>query len=106
MLEDAFLNSDNGIRSRYRFDRKLFNLRGLNVKSKVQTEVLVEFLLADDMAKGAPTEVKMQKGVDQVSDSYNNYDLAINIKKTEMVYQPHLESLQSKTRTGLLSHSD
>ena len=32
------------------------------------TEVLDEFLFADDMAKGAPTEEKIQKGVDQVSD--------------------------------------
>ena len=36
------------------------------------------------MTKGAPTEEKMQKGVDQVSDSY---DLTINIKKTKIVYQ-------------------
>ena len=34
----------------------------------MQTEVLDEFLFADDMAKGAPTEEKMQNGVDQVSD--------------------------------------
>ena len=45
---------------------KLLNLRRLQAKSKVQTEVLEEFLFADDMAKGAPTEEKMQKGVDQV----------------------------------------
>ena len=48
---------------------KLFNLRRLQAKSKVQTEVLDEFIFADDMAKGAPTEEKMQKckkGVDQV----------------------------------------
>ena len=38
------------------------------------------FLLADDMAKGAPTEEKMQKCVDQVSDSCDNYGLAIRIK--------------------------
>ena len=40
------------------------------------------------MAKGAPTEEKMQTGVDQVSDSCDSYDLTISIKKTEIVYQP------------------
>ena len=65
-----------------------FNLRRLQAKSKVQTEVLDEFLFADDIAKGAPTEEKMQKGVDQVSDSCASYDLTISIKKTEVVYQP------------------
>ena len=38
--------------------------------------------------KGAPTEEKMQKGVDQVYDSCDSYDLTISIKKTEVVYQP------------------
>ena len=61
MLTDAFQDGDNGIPMRYRFDRKLFNLRRLQAKSKVQTEVLDEFLFADDMAKGAPTVEKMQK---------------------------------------------
>ena len=60
----------------------------MQAKSKVQTEVLDELLFADDMAKGAPTEEKMQKGVDQVSDSCDSYDLTISIKKTEVVYQP------------------
>ena len=54
----------------------------------MQTEVLDEFLFADDMAKGAPTEEKVQKGVDQVSGSCDSYDLTISIKKTEIVYQP------------------
>ena len=40
------------------------------------------------MTKGALTEEKMQKGVDQVSNSCVNYDLTISIKKTEVVYQP------------------
>ena len=88
MLTDAFQDCDNGIPIRYRFDGKLFNLRKLQAKSKVQTEVLDEFLFADDIVKGAPTEEKMQKGVDQVSDSFDNYDLTISIKKTETVYQP------------------
>ena len=54
----------------------------------MQTEVLDEFFFADDMAKGAPTKEKMQKGVGQVSDSCDSYDLTISIKKTEVVYQP------------------
>ena len=81
VLTDAFQDGDNGIPIRYRFDGKLFNLRRLQAKSKVQTEVLNEFLFADDMAKGAPTEEKMLKGVDQVSDSCDSYDLTINIKR-------------------------
>ena len=86
MLTAAFQDGDNGIPIRYRFDGKLFNLRRLQAKSKVQTEVLDGFLFADGMAKSVPTEEKMQKGVDQVSDSFDGYDLAFSIKKTEVVY--------------------
>ena len=88
MLTDAFQDGDNGILIRYRFDGKLFNLRRLQAKSKVQTEVLDKFFFADDMANGAPTKEKMQKGVDQVSDSCDSYDFTFSIKKTEVVYQP------------------
>ena len=88
VLTAAFQDGDNGIPIRYRFDGKLLNLRRLQAKSKVHTEVPDKFLFADDMAKGAPTEEKMQKGVDQISDSCDCYDLTISIKKTEVVYQP------------------
>ena len=88
MLIDAFPDGDSGIPIRCRFDGKLFNLRRLQAKSKVQTEVLDKFLFADDMAKGAPTEEKMQKDVEQVSYSCDSYDIAISIKKTGVVYQP------------------
>ena len=88
MLTDAFQDGDNGIPIKYSFDGKLINLRRLQAKSKVQTEVLDEFFFADDMTKGAPTEDKMQKGLGHVSDSCDSYDLTISIKKTEVVYQP------------------
>ena len=88
MLAAAFQDGDNGIPIRYCFDGKLFNLRRLQAKSKMLTEVLDEFLFADDMTKGAPREEKMQKGVDLVSDSCDSYNLTISIKKTEVVYQP------------------
>ena len=54
----------------------------------MQTEALDEFLFAYDMPKGDPTEEKMQKGVDQASDSSDSCDLTISIEKTEAVYQP------------------
>ena len=56
MLADAFQDDDNGIPISYRFHGKLFNLKRLQAKWKVQTEVQDEFLFADDMAKGAPTK--------------------------------------------------
>ena len=59
----------------------------MQVKAKLQTELLDEFLFADDMAKGAPAEEKKHKGADQVSHSCDSYDLTISIK-TEVVYQP------------------
>ena len=86
LLTDAFHDDDNDIPIRYRFVGKFFNRRRLQTKSKVQTRVLDEFLYADDMANGAPTEEKMQKDVDQVSDSCDSYDLTISIKRTNVVY--------------------
>ena len=88
MLTDALQDGENVVPIRYRFDGKLFNLRRLQAKSKVQTEVLDKFLFANDTTKSAPTEEKKQKGVDQVSDSSDSYDLIIRIKNTEVVYHP------------------
>ena len=81
MLTDAFQDSDNSLPIRYRFVGKPFNLRRLQAKSKVQTKVPDEFLFTEDMAKGAPTVEIIQKGLDQVSDSCDSYDLTISIKK-------------------------
>ena len=49
MLMDAFQDSDTGFPIRYRFDGNIFNLRRLQAKTKVQTDVLDELLYADDM---------------------------------------------------------
>ena len=78
---DAFQNSDTGFPIRYRFDGNIFKLRMLQAKSKVQTDVLDELLYADDMDKNASPEAKMQRAMDQVPQSYDNYDLTISTKK-------------------------
>ena len=88
VLMDAFQDSDTGFPMRYRFDGNIFNLRRLQAKTKVQTDVLDELLYADDMDKNASTEAKMQRATDQVSQSCDNYDLTISTKKTEVVHQP------------------
>ena len=88
VLANAFQDCDAGFPIKYRFDGKLFYLRRLQAKSKVQIDVLDELLYADDMAKNAKTEKKMQEAMDQVSKACDNYDLTINTKKTEVMYQP------------------
>ena len=82
MLMDAFQDSDTGFPIRYRFDANIFNLRMLQAKTKVQTDVLDELLYADDMDKNANSEAKMQRAMDQVPQSCDNYDLTISTKKT------------------------
>ena len=73
---------------RYRFDGKLLNLRRLQTKSKVQTDVVDKLLYADDLAENAKSEEKMQGAVDRMSKACDNFQLTINTKKTEVVHQP------------------
>ena len=88
MLMDAFQDSDTGFPIRSRFDGNIFNLRRLQAKPKVQTDVLDELLYGDDMDKNTSSEAKMHRAMDQVSQSCDNYDLTISTKKTEVVHQP------------------
>ena len=55
-------------------------LEGCKPKPKVQTDVLDELLYADDMDKNVSSETKMQRAMDQVSQSYDNYDLTTSTK--------------------------
>ena len=68
MHMDVFQNNDNGFSIRCRFDGNIFNLRRLQAKTKVQTDVLDGLLYTDDMDKNASPEATMQR-VDQVSQS-------------------------------------
>ena len=85
MLKHAFRDCDTGLQIRYRFDGMLFKLRRLHAKSKVQTYMLDELLYAEDMAKNASRERKMQEATDRNLQACDTYDLAIR-KKNETVY--------------------
>ena len=62
------------------------------VESQIQ-ELLDEFIFADDMTKGATTEEMMQKGVDQVSDSWKVW-IKYLIHVTAMISQSASERLR------------
>ena len=88
MLTDAFQDVDAGFPIRNRFDGKLLNLRRLQAKSKVQTDVVDKLLYADDLAENAKSEEKMQGAVDRMSKACDIFQLTISTKKTEVVHQP------------------
>ena len=88
MPSDAFRNGDVGIKISYRMDGKLFNLRRLKAKTKVMSEIIKDFLFADDCVLNAGSEKDMQDSVDKFSTTCSNFDLTISIKKTEVLYQP------------------
>ena len=58
MLTDAFQDVDAGFPIRYSFEGKLLNLRRLQAKSKVRTDVVDKLLYADDLAGNAKSEAK------------------------------------------------
>ena len=72
---NASQDSDTGFPIRYPF---VFNLRRLQAKTKVQTDVLDEFLYADDMDKNASSEAKMKRAMDQVTQTCDIYDLTLS----------------------------
>ena len=73
-----FQENDTDFPIRYHFDGNLFNPRILQAKTKVQTDVLDELHYAADIDKNASSEAKMQRAMDQISQSCDHYDLTIN----------------------------
>lgn len=88
MLMDAFKDSDVGVGLCYRMDGKLFNLRRLQTKSKVQIANIRDLLFADDCALNSNTEAGMQQNMDLFSTACTNFGLTISTSKTEVLHQP------------------
>ena len=73
MLLDAFSGSDNGIDIRYHTDGSVFKVRKLQAKTKVKTDIVNEFLFADDCT--------LQNSVDKFWMACENFGLTNSTKK-------------------------
>ncbi len=87
MLTDAFHDNEIGVGIRYRTNGKLFNLRRLRAKTKVQEATARDFLFTDDCALNASTQSDMQRSMDQFSKACDDFGLTISTKKTEVLFQ-------------------
>ncbi|KAI0217907.1 putative aarF domain-containing protein kinase 5 [Lamellibrachia satsuma] len=89
MLVEAFRGMGDGVYIQSRQSADLFNIAHFRAKTKT-TQILVrELLYADDSALVAHSAEEIQRIVDAFSDASKKFGLKINIKKTEVLYQPN-----------------
>ena len=65
----------------------MFNQSRLRASTKVFEQVLHEFLYADDCALEAHSQQDIQLITDKFAEAARKYGLAINTKKTEVMFQ-------------------
>ena len=77
-----------GIEIIYRTDGGLFNLRRLKARTKTRATSLIELQYADDNCVCATSESQLQCILDAFAYAYESLGLSINVRKTEVLYQP------------------
>ena len=93
MLMYDFQDSDTACSIRYRFVGNVFNLRRLQAKPKEQIDKIDELLYSYDMDKNyTGSEAKMQRAMDQGSQSCDNYDLTISTKRQRLYTNHYMEN--------------
>ena len=88
MLNEAFRDMGDGVYIQSRQSTDLFNMAHFRAKTKPTRILISKMLFTDDSALIAHSVEEMQKLVDAISDASQMFDLKINIKKTEVLYQP------------------
>ena len=89
MLDEAFRDMGDGVYIQSRQSADLFNVAHFRAKTKTTLILVRELLFADDSALVAHSAEEMQKIVDAFSNASKRFGLKINIKKTEVLYQPN-----------------
>ena len=78
----------DGLYVRIRSDGKLFNLAGLKSCAKTRAACIRELPFTNDSAFVSHSQEELQSILDRFSKSAAAFGLTINIKKTEVMYQP------------------
>ena len=96
MLDEAFRYMGDGVYIQSRQSADLFNVVHFRAKTKTTRILMRELLFTDDSALVAHSAEEMQKKVDAFSDVSKKFGLKINIKKTEVLYQPNSTRTREK----------
>ena len=89
MLDEAFRDMGDGVYIQSRQSADLFNVAHFRAKTKTSRILRRELLFADDSPMFDHSAEEMQEIVDAFSGASKKFDLKINIKKTEVLYQPN-----------------
>ena len=87
MLDEAFRVMGDDVYLQSRQSADLFNVAHFRAKATTTRILMREPVFADDSELVAHSAEVMQKIVDAFSDVSKKFDLKINIKKTELLYQ-------------------
>ena len=96
MHDEPFRDTGDGVYIQSRQNADLFNVAHFRAKTKTTRILMRELPFADDSALGAHSAGEMQKIVDTSSNALKKFGLKINIKKTEVLYNPTLQERERR----------
>ena len=85
----GFPGYGGGVYIQFRKSADLFNVAHFKAETNTIRTLMIELLFTDDCALVAHSAEEMKKIVDAFSVASNKFGLKINIKKTEVLYQPN-----------------
>ena len=87
LLKHAFKSSTDGVYLHSRSDGHLFNISRFRAKSKTRTVNIRDLLYADDAALVSHSEDGLQRLLDRLSNSCDQFGLTTSLKKTQVMGQ-------------------
>ena len=88
VLDCAFAGCDKGVTIQSRLGANLFNANQFKSITRTKPILVRELMFADDTAFVAHSHEYMQETVTHFAGAAKAFGLQVNIKKTEMMFQP------------------